>query len=99
MPLSSNEKSARHRAKVNADPVARARYLARRRERCLIFIPKMNLNSNSKNSVIFKVILLLKTIVLLYKYYILVFAKTLSFCFKFLVISEEKERERLNILQ
>ncbi|XP_058621284.1 uncharacterized protein LOC131533169 isoform X2 [Onychostoma macrolepis] len=32
MPLSNNEKSARHRAKVNADPVARARYLARRRE-------------------------------------------------------------------
>ncbi|XP_039522393.1 uncharacterized protein LOC120475775 isoform X1 [Pimephales promelas] len=32
MPLSNNEKSARHRAKVNADPVARARYLAKRRE-------------------------------------------------------------------
>ncbi|XP_073687318.1 uncharacterized protein [Garra rufa] len=32
MRLSNNEKSARHRAKVNADPVARARYLARRRE-------------------------------------------------------------------
>ncbi|XP_043081888.1 uncharacterized protein LOC122329611 [Puntigrus tetrazona] len=32
MPLSNNEKSARHRAKVNADPVARARYLEKRRE-------------------------------------------------------------------
>ncbi|KAK2869844.1 hypothetical protein Q8A67_024236 [Cirrhinus molitorella] len=32
MRLSNNEKSARHRAKVNADPVARARYLAKRRE-------------------------------------------------------------------
>lgn len=32
MPFSNNEKSARHRAKVNADPVARARYLAKRRE-------------------------------------------------------------------
>ncbi|XP_059380062.1 uncharacterized protein LOC132115669 isoform X2 [Carassius carassius] len=32
MPLSNNEKSARHRAKVNADPVTRARYLAKRRE-------------------------------------------------------------------
>jgi len=38
MPLSNNEKSARHRAKVNADPVARARYLAKRRERCMNFI-------------------------------------------------------------
>ncbi|XP_051969401.1 uncharacterized protein LOC127634044 isoform X1 [Xyrauchen texanus] len=32
MPLSNNEKSARHRAKVNADPLARAKYLAKRRE-------------------------------------------------------------------
>lgn len=68
MPLSNNEKSARHRAKVNADPVARARYLAKRRERCLICAPHIILNSNSKNPVIFKVTLLLKTIVLLYKY-------------------------------
>ncbi len=60
MPQSKNDKSARHRAKVNADPVARARYLARRRERCLIFIPQMHFNSNDKHSVLFKVILLLK---------------------------------------
>lgn len=32
MPLSSKEKTARHRQRVNADPEAREEYLARRRE-------------------------------------------------------------------
>ena len=35
MPSSSKDKVARHRARVNADPAARAIYLAKRRERWL----------------------------------------------------------------
>lgn len=33
MPLSSKDKTARHRQRVNSDPAARAEYLAKRRER------------------------------------------------------------------
>jgi len=39
MPLSSKEKTARHRARLKSDPVARAEYLAKRKARyCVHYV-------------------------------------------------------------